>query len=72
MRASQGKQRSYAYQRRCEVTFSVGDPVSLKVSSTKGKIRFGKKDKLNLKFISPFEVLKRFGHVAYELTLLSD
>lgn len=32
-------------------------------------MRFGKKNKLDLRFIGPFEILKRVGDLAYELDL---
>ncbi|XP_070022563.1 uncharacterized protein [Nicotiana sylvestris] len=47
----------------------VGEKVLLKVLPMKGVIRFGKKGKLSPWFIGPFEVLRRIGEVAYELTL---
>jgi len=36
----------------------------------KSIMRFGKKGKLIPRFIGPFEVLRRVGEVAYEITLL--
>ncbi|KAD5960583.1 hypothetical protein E3N88_12055 [Mikania micrantha] len=49
--------------------FQVRDRVLLKVSPWKGVIRFGKRGKLNPRYIGPFEITKRIGHVAYELNL---
>ena len=45
--------------------FSVGDHVFLKVSSMKGVMSFGKKNKLNPRFIEPVEILERIGPIAY-------
>ncbi|XP_070004832.1 uncharacterized protein [Nicotiana sylvestris] len=45
----------------------VGKNVLLKISPMKGVMRFVKKGKLILRFIRPFEVLRRIGEVAYEL-----
>ena len=34
-----------------------------------GVVRFGKRGKLSLRFIGPFEILERVGIVAYQLAL---
>ncbi|GKG29098.1 hypothetical protein Tco_0416463, partial [Tanacetum coccineum] len=39
----------------------------LKVSPWKGVVRFGKKGKLALKFVGPFEIIEKVGPVAYRL-----
>nr|GFB58706.1 putative reverse transcriptase domain-containing protein [Tanacetum cinerariifolium] len=45
------------------------DKVMLKVSPWKGVVRFGKREKLNLRYVGPFKVLERIGDVAYKLDL---
>lgn len=49
--------------------FEIGDHVYLKVSSTKGVMRFGRKGKLIPSFVGLFEILERIGQVAYRLAL---
>ncbi|XP_028108395.1 uncharacterized protein LOC114307198 [Camellia sinensis] len=55
----------YSDTRRRDREFQIGDRVFLKISPTRGVIRFGKQGKLNPRYIGPFEILKRIGFVAY-------
>ncbi|GJQ92099.1 retrovirus-related pol polyprotein from transposon TNT 1-94 [Tanacetum coccineum] len=43
--------------------------VLLKVSPWKGVVHFGKKGKLALRYVGPFEILERIGPVSYRLRL---
>ncbi|KAL0313581.1 UNVERIFIED_CONTAM: Transposon Tf2-11 polyprotein [Sesamum radiatum] len=61
--------KSYADNRRRDLEFSVGDRVFLKVSPRKGITQFGKRNKLEPRYIGPFEIIKRVGKVAYKLNL---
>nr|GEV29511.1 putative reverse transcriptase domain-containing protein [Tanacetum cinerariifolium] len=62
--------KSYADMRRKPLEFEVGDKVMLKVSPWKGVIRFGKRRKLNPRYIRPFKILSKVGMLAYQLELL--
>ncbi|GJR23147.1 putative reverse transcriptase domain-containing protein [Tanacetum coccineum] len=69
MQAAHDRQKSYADVRRKPLEFQVGDRVMLKVSPWKGVVRFGKRGKLNPRYIGPFKVLAKVGTVAYRLEL---
>ncbi|XP_031121067.1 uncharacterized protein LOC116024312 [Ipomoea triloba] len=69
MKAVQDRQKSYADLGRKPAKFQVGERVLLRVSPTKGVMRFGKKGKLSLRFIGPYEILDKIGQVAYRLAL---
>nr|GEW04006.1 hypothetical protein [Tanacetum cinerariifolium] len=69
LKAARDRQKSYADKRMKPLEFSVGDYVLLKVSPWKGIVRFGKKRKLAPRFVGPFEIIEKVGHVAYRLDL---
>nr|GEY92068.1 reverse transcriptase domain-containing protein [Tanacetum cinerariifolium] len=69
IQAAQDRQKSYADLKRNPMEFEVGDMVMLKVSHWKGVVRFGKRGKLNPRYIGPFKVLAKVGKVAYRLEL---
>ena len=67
--AAQNRKKEYADRKVRDLDFMEGEQVLLKVSPMKGVMRFGKRGKLSPRYIGPFEVLKRVGELAYELTL---
>ncbi|GJT54661.1 putative reverse transcriptase domain-containing protein [Tanacetum coccineum] len=69
IQAACDRQKSYTDVRRKPLEFQVGDRVMLKVSLWKGVIRFGKRGKLNPRYIRPFKVLAKVGTVASRLEL---
>ena len=69
MLTAQSRQKSYADLKRRDVEFSVGDKVFVRVSPSKGVFRFGKRGKLNPRYVGPFDVLERVGKLAYRLAL---
>ncbi|GJS35459.1 putative reverse transcriptase domain-containing protein [Tanacetum coccineum] len=72
IQAAHDRKKSYA-DRRCKpLEFQVGDKVMLKVSPWKGVILFGKRGKLNPRYIGPFKILAKVGTIAYRLELLEQ
>jgi hypothetical protein len=69
MLTAQSWQKSYADVRRRDLEFAVGDEVLLKVSPTKGIVRFGIKGKLSPRYIGPYLITARVGSLAYRLQL---
>ncbi|GKF18686.1 hypothetical protein Tco_0063604, partial [Tanacetum coccineum] len=59
IQAAHDRQKSYFDLKRKLMEFQVGDRVMLKVSPWKGVVRFGKRGKLNLRYVGPFKVLEK-------------
>ncbi|GJX38504.1 putative reverse transcriptase domain-containing protein [Tanacetum coccineum] len=69
IQTARDRQKSYADLKRKPMEFQVGDKVMLKVSPWKGVVHFGKRGKLNPRYVGPFKVLKKVRAVAYKLEL---
>ena len=72
MRAAQSRQKSYIDNQRRPLEFEVKDRVVLKISRIRGVMWFGKKGKLNPRFIESFEITQRVGRLAYRVALPLD
>nr|GEY67190.1 putative reverse transcriptase domain-containing protein [Tanacetum cinerariifolium] len=55
MQAARDRQKSYADLKRKPMEFQVRDKVMLKVSPWKGVVRFGKRGKLNPRYVGLFK-----------------
>ncbi|GJR12264.1 putative reverse transcriptase domain-containing protein [Tanacetum coccineum] len=64
-----GDLRALIMHERKPMVFQVGDKVMLKVSPWKGVVHFGKRGKLNPRYVGSFKVIERVETVAYKLKL---
>ncbi|GKA33037.1 hypothetical protein Tco_0719404 [Tanacetum coccineum] len=62
-------QKSYADRKAKADEFEVGDRVNAQGLNLKGVRTFGKRGKLNPRYVGPFKVLAKVGKVAYRLEL---
>ncbi|GJT37622.1 putative reverse transcriptase domain-containing protein [Tanacetum coccineum] len=69
IQVARDRQKSYADLKCKPMEFQVGDRVMLKVSPWKGVMRFGKRGKLNPRYVGPFKVLEKVRSIAYKLEL---
>nr|GFA01474.1 putative reverse transcriptase domain-containing protein [Tanacetum cinerariifolium] len=72
IQAAQDRKKSYADLKRKPMDFEIRDRVMLKVSPWKGVVRFGKRGKLNPRYVRPFKVLAKVRKVAYRLELSQE
>jgi hypothetical protein len=66
---AQSRQKSYADNRRRELSFEEGDFVYLKVSPMCGVKRFQAKGKLAPRFVGPYPIIDKIWPAAYRLQL---
>ncbi|GKE69309.1 putative reverse transcriptase domain-containing protein [Tanacetum coccineum] len=72
MQVSCDRQKSYANLKHKTMDFQVGDKVTLKVSPWKGVVHFGKRGKLNPRYVGPFKVLEKKCYADEPLAVLLD
>jgi hypothetical protein len=66
---AQSRQKSYADNRRRELSFEEGDFIYLKVSPMRGVKIFQAKGKLAPRFVGPYPIIDRIGLATYRLQL---
>lgn len=71
MQATQSKQNYYANQMRSLIEFEVEDHVFLWITPTIGLGKAIESKKLYLKFLEPYQIIRKIGLVAYEIMLSS-
>ena len=69
LKVANNRQKSYAYMKRKDIRYEIGEKVFFKVLPWKKVMKFGKKSKLSPRFIGPYEVTEKVVPVAYRLAL---
>nr|CAH66012.1 OSIGBa0093M15.2 [Oryza sativa] len=69
LRVAQSHHKSYADNRRRDLSFDEGDYVYLRVTPLRGVHCFHTKGKLAPRFVGPYKIVSRRGEVAYQLEL---
>ncbi|GKE26599.1 hypothetical protein Tco_1441983 [Tanacetum coccineum] len=69
LKTARDRQKSYPDKRRKPLEFKVGDRLLLNVFPWKGVVRFGKKGKLEPRYVGPFKIVEHVGPVDYRLRL---
>lgn len=72
MKASQSRKKSYHDKKRKALEFQEGNHVFLRVTPVTGVGPTLKSQRLALRFIGPYQILKRVGEVAYIFALPSS
>ena len=67
LKEAQDHYKSYAYWKRKDKDFQLGDHVYLKLKGKQSSLSLGRCGKLALRFCRPFEILAKKGPVAYVL-----
>eukprot|EP00253_Pinus_taeda_P017384 PITA_17384 len=71
LKASQGRQKNFADWKRRFKEYLVGDHVYIKIQAKKSTLQWSECAKLAPRYCGPFQVLARFGPMAYQLALPS-
>jgi len=69
LQASQSRQKTYADRQKRPLEFVAGDHLFLRVTQTTDVGRAIRSRKLSLKFLDPYQILRRIEPVAYEIAL---
>ncbi|XP_073049407.1 uncharacterized protein [Primulina eburnea] len=69
LKAAQYRQKSWADLKIRSAEFDVGEKAYVKVSPMRGVVRFSKAEKLNPRYVGPFEILEKVGTLACRLAL---
>ena len=62
----------YIDNQRREIEFQVDDHIFLRISPTKGMMRFKVHGKLTLRYVGPFEILDKVREIVYPIVLPLD